>query len=77
MQYREAETMEPSPWDLLVLEEPQDNGGRLVALWIEKIVEAGFLDQDTLERAKEEVRRWYKNPEAFSFNILVFAAGRA
>jgi hypothetical protein len=69
--------MAPSPWDLILLEPPEDDGGRLVNLWLSSVVEAGFLEEKTLEKAREEIREWYANPEAFSYNMLVFAAGRA
>ena len=41
------------------------------------MIAIGLLDQETLERATEEARAWYKDPGAFQFWPEVFAAGRA
>ena len=77
LQYPGTEYMEHSIWDLVLLEEPESDGQKQLALWNERTIEEGFLDQETLERAKEEIRAWYQDPAAFNFWILVFVAGRA
>lgn len=77
LQYPGTEYMEHSIWDIVLLEEPESDGQKQLALWNERTIEEGFLDQETLERAKGEIRAWYQDPAAFNFWILVFVAGRA
>jgi len=40
------------------------------------MIAIGLLDEETLERAREEARAWHKDPGAFMFWPEVFAAGR-
>jgi hypothetical protein len=42
----------------------------------QRMIAMGLLDEETLERAKEEARAWYNHPGAFQFWPEVFAAGR-
>jgi len=63
--------MKPSRLDLLQLDEkplPESYKAMLTE---------GFIDNETIEKARVEVERWYKNPYAFHFWSLVFAAGQA
>jgi hypothetical protein len=77
IQYPGSEYMENSAVDLMLLVEPDSEGKKQVASWTERTITGGFLDEETLERAKVEARAWYQDPRAFNFCILVFAAGRA
>ena len=69
--------MHPHASDLILLSEPESLGEQQVMRWLDGVVAEGFLDATTLGRAKEEARAWYADPRAFSFRILVFAAGTA
>ena len=56
-------------------------GAGTITLDVAAVVDTGdvtVIDAFTgnLEKARQEVRGWYENPEALSFNMLVFAAGR-
>lgn len=42
----------------------------------QKMIAMGLLDEETVERAKEEAQAWYKDPGAFQFWPEIFAAGR-
>jgi hypothetical protein len=77
-QYHGSESMEHRPsYDRLLLDEADFGTEKQVALLTKKMIAEGFLDEETLERAKEEVTAWYKDPSAFNFWISVFTAGRA
>jgi SAM-dependent methyltransferase len=78
MQYPGSEHMEHHfAWDLILLYEPESGFEEQVALWAERMIAEGLLDEETLERAKEEARAWYQDPSAFNYWTLIFAAGRA
>ena len=74
--------MANSNLDLLLLYEPRSSLEKQIVFILDRIVAAGLLDKDTLDRAKEEARSWYKDPclscgtLAFHFWTHVFAAGR-
>ncbi len=78
------EYMKPSAVDLLVFDESESGGWgegyqraqvRMRSDY-QRMIAMGLLDEETLERAKEEARAWYKDPSAFRFWPEVFAAGR-
>lgn len=77
IQYHGSEIMEPNVWDLIVLADAEDSWDEQITKNNQEKISEGFLDEETLRKAKDEVRAWYKAPDAFYFNILVFAAGRA
>ena len=71
----------PSSFDMLVVDEPKTEDQRFQAEFIksflQRIIAGGFLDEETLKRATEEARAWYKDPGAFRFLPEFFAVGRA
>jgi ubiquinone/menaquinone biosynthesis C-methylase UbiE len=77
IQYQGSDNMHPSVFDLLVLGEPGTSGEKLLATLEERVIARGLLDEETLERAKDEARAWYENPGAFRFQPEIFAAGQA
>ncbi len=42
----------------------------------QRMIDAGLVDQETLERAKAEALTFYDDPDAFQFWLEVFAIGR-
>jgi hypothetical protein len=75
-QYPGSDRMEPCVIDLLPLDELEDDSKRHVLWHHERMIAAGVLEQETIDRAMEEARAWYANPRAFHYWLLVFAAGR-
>lgn len=71
VKYQGSEYMQPDIFDALVLDESESELIRQVRATAMRLV-----DEETIERAKEEVRAWYNEPGAFQFFPEVFAAGR-
>lgn len=80
VQYQEHRESPPTAFDFLVVDEPQTdyqrNSAELIRSWLQRIIASGLLDEETLKRATEEARAWYKDPGAFRFFPEFFAAGR-
>jgi ubiquinone/menaquinone biosynthesis C-methylase UbiE len=47
------------------------------ATFVEPAIRDGFLDQETVDKAHEEMAQWTQDLRAFCFNPLIFVAGRA
>jgi hypothetical protein len=83
VRYHGLEDVKPNGLDLLVLDKSESEGwGEYTRVQASirsihtRMISMGLLDEETLEGAKEEARAWYKDPGAFQFWPLVFAAGR-
>ncbi len=83
VRYQGLEGLKPGPLDLLVFDEPELEGWGEYQSWQARVrfdhlrmIAMGLLDEETLERAVEEARAWYKDPGAFMFWPQVFATGR-
>jgi SAM-dependent methyltransferase len=76
VQYAGAERMEPSEGDYVLVQEPETNMQKQLALWLDEAIDRGFLERETLERAKEEVQAWYQDPRAFNYWVLMFVAAK-
>jgi hypothetical protein len=71
--YPGAERMEPSIRDFLPgRDEPNHPTNEIY----EEIISEGYLDEETYDRARQELVDWYEHPFAFRFWALVFATGR-
>ena len=77
LQYQGSDEMKPCVIDILALDDLKDESQKHVVWQHERMIAEGFLDRETISRAMEEARAWYKNPRAFNYWLLVFAAGRA
>ena len=77
VKYQGPDGMEWHAQDLLVLDEPGWAIQRQIVSDHQRMISEGLLDEETLERAIEEARAWYKDPDAFQYWPEVFAAGRA
>lgn len=62
--------MEPNPLDIVPAVE------RMPEVYIAMVAE-GFLDENTINAAREELVAWYQHPYAFQFWLGVCAVGRA
>ena len=67
LQYHGADEMKPRITDLLPLENLEAEDQRRIAWHHERIIAEGFLEKETISRATEEARAWYKNPRAFNY----------
>jgi ubiquinone/menaquinone biosynthesis C-methylase UbiE len=78
IQFPGANTMRPSPMDMLPVDEAAADTptAKHINIWSRRIVEDGYIDLETLDRARQEARAWYQDPRAFSYWLLVFVAGR-
>ena len=77
VKYQGQEGMKPDIFDMLVLlDEPISEQHGFLATLIQRMITVGFLDNETVERAKEEARAWYNHPGAFQFWPEIFVAGR-
>lgn len=66
----------PSVFDLQYLDEPKSEDQQQMKSILQHMIARGLLNDETLERAIEEIRVWYNHPGAFHFQPEVFAAGR-
>ena len=72
--HRDSDKMEPHGLDIV----PQI--GDIDNMWLDtqdEMINAGLLDEEMLDRARQELREWYANPHAFYYYALLFVAGRA
>jgi ubiquinone/menaquinone biosynthesis C-methylase UbiE len=76
VKYHGSERMKPSIFDLQYIDEPKSEDQKQMISRFQRMIAMGLLDEETLERAKEEVHAWYKDPSAFQYQPEVFAAGR-
>ncbi len=78
VQYPGAEEAAPHPLDLLLYDDDEDEFGWYAGFTetYQAMIEDGFIDEETLEKAKQEALAWYENPHAFHFWVMVSAAGR-
>ena len=80
VQYQGHRPAPPTAFDSLIVEEPktdeQRNSAELIRAGLARIIARGLLDEETLKRATEEARAWYKNPGAFRFFPEFIVAGR-
>jgi len=80
--FHDSFRFKPGSWDLLPRVNPEDKDYDESAIQkplddlYAKMVESGELEQKVLDDAVKEVVAWYKNPEAFSFFPIFFAAGQ-
>jgi ubiquinone/menaquinone biosynthesis C-methylase UbiE len=76
IQYRGSEYMQFSNWDLLPVDNPTTPMEKQIAAQNDTLVSGGYVDRETIGKAKAEAVAWYSDPHAFFFNTLVFVAGR-
>ena len=81
VEYQGHGLVPPSSFDGLIVDEPKTEDQRFQAEFInsflQRLIAGGLLDEETLKRATEEARAWYKDPGAFRFFPEFFAVGRA
>jgi hypothetical protein len=81
VKYQGHENMKPYVLDFLYLEEPDTESQKPIQKQFtsdrQRMIAMGLLDEETIERATDEARAWYKDPGAFQFWLEIFAAGRA
>ena len=74
MQYPGPDDMGSIFVDMVPEPDDTDNG------WLEPLRDtfaAGLLDEDTFDRARQELAAWYADPRAFYYYGLLFVAGKA
>ena len=76
MKYQGHEAMKPDVFDLLALDETKSELRKQLEVYPQRMIAMGLLDEETVERAKEEARAWYDDPGALQFWPEIFAAGR-
>lgn len=76
VQYLGSKYFEPNLWDHLPRDDDNTPFERQVKLQNAELVNAGLIDGETLDKARQELDAWYKDPHAFNFNILIFVAGK-
>jgi ubiquinone/menaquinone biosynthesis C-methylase UbiE len=77
VKYQGPNGMEPDALDFVVFDEPESELQRQDVSDQQRMISEGLLDEETLERATDEARAWYKDPDAFQFFPEVFAAARS
>jgi SAM-dependent methyltransferase len=76
-QYPGADSMTPSPHDLLPWRTEDSLGYHAdYGLAYEAMIDQGFMDRETLRRAISEAQAWFNHPGAFHFSALITVAGR-
>jgi SAM-dependent methyltransferase len=76
MRSHRLEGIRPNIFDLQYLDEPQSDDQQQMKSRLQEMIALGLLNDETLERAIEEIRAWYNHPGAVHFQPEVFAAGR-
>ena len=78
VKYQGPNGMEPDALDFLVLDESESEPWyqRQFMSDHQRMISEGLLDEETLEKATDEARAWYKDPDAFQYWPEVFAAAR-
>jgi SAM-dependent methyltransferase len=70
IKYAGGDDFEPNIYDLLPAEE------KSLSEYHGFLMREGFINDDMVRRAREEVRQWYDNPHSFCVYPAVIAAGR-
>ena len=83
IKYQGHERMKPNPLDLLIFDESASDGWgeyqstqKRVHAFHQHMIDMGFLNNETIERATAEAREFYSHPGAFQFWPEIFATGR-
>ena len=76
LRYTKDDSMRPTIMDLLDYGDLTEDRREYSRPHLSGMLEAGFIDKETIKAAEKEAAAWIKNPYAMDYWVLVFASGR-